>query len=248
MKYIFSSIAFLVSLATLTSATQGQSNFEKEIRLYEEGKYAEAAQSLKGKAKDDVEAAYYLGMSYERLGQAKEAVKAYDKSVSTLIQKAAMKISERSMLAKNPQFDLMNVARAEMKDEIDFGYRSLMRWKEVDPAAANTEKWQDDNGVIESFRMKPVDAENLTLFQIKKQRPWEISAEARQSSLEWRARVVIFFLASGKVGPVIPMQYLPHGLNKSAVDAAREIKFVPAMTGGQPITTAKAVEYFYKVD
>lgn len=57
----------------------------------------------------------------------------------------------------------------------------------------------------------------------------------------------VTFLASGRIGDIKPISELPNGLTESAIEAARKIKFQPAMSDGQPVTSVKTIEYTFAI-
>lgn len=61
-------------------------------------------------------------------------------------------------------------------------------------------------------------------------------------------RLRVTFDANGKVTNVTPLTTLPYGLTEKAIEAARNIKFVPEKINGVPVTVSKVVEYDFKID
>ena len=55
----------------------------------------------------------------------------------------------------------------------------------------------------------------------------------------------VTFLANGEIGTVTPITKLPFGLTNQAINAARAIRFEPAVKNGQPINVNKQVEYHF---
>lgn len=50
------------------------------------------------------------------------------------------------------------------------------------------------------------------------------------------------FLESGKIGTIFVISRLPY-VTPNAIEAAKKIKFIPAIKDGKPVTTFKAVAY-----
>jgi hypothetical protein len=63
------------------------------------------------------------------------------------------------------------------------------------------------------------------------------------ANLQGIARLRVTFLDCGKIGKIQPVSRLPYGLTENAVEAAKKIRFEPAMKNGKPVTVAKVVEY-----
>lgn len=55
------------------------------------------------------------------------------------------------------------------------------------------------------------------------------------------------FSSDGRVTNIRVFSGLPHGLTKAAIDAAREIKFQPAVKDGQPVSQYIQIEYNYNL-
>lgn len=53
----------------------------------------------------------------------------------------------------------------------------------------------------------------------------------------------VTFLPDGKIGEIIPISKLPMGLLKNSIEAAKAVRFEPAMRNGTPYSTVKAIQY-----
>jgi protein TonB len=69
--------------------------------------------------------------------------------------------------------------------------------------------------------------------------------QARQLGVKGTIAVKAVLSASGKVTEVELVRGLPGGLSESAIDATREIRFVPAMKNGKFVSQYIPVEYFF---
>ncbi|HEX8287384.1 MAG TPA: energy transducer TonB [Pyrinomonadaceae bacterium] len=56
------------------------------------------------------------------------------------------------------------------------------------------------------------------------------------------------FLANGQIGKVLPISGLPYGLTESAVEAVKQIKFIPAKKEGNSATIFKQIQYSFTLD
>lgn len=68
---------------------------------------------------------------------------------------------------------------------------------------------------------------------------------ARTYNIVGTARIRITFQADGQIGAVSPVTKLPLGLTLSAMEAARKIRFEPAVKNGVPYSVTKIVEYTF---
>ena len=78
------------------------------------------------------------------------------------------------------------------------------------------------------------DSGNAGVDIIEKPRPG-YTAEGRDLKLEGDVVIDLVFLANGSVQVIRVVSGLGHGLDESAVRAAKQIKFKPAKQEGQPI-------------
>jgi len=79
---------------------------------------------------------------------------------------------------------------------------------------------------------EPLDKE-LSVKKIKKAK---YTAEAVANSVEGNVHVAVEFRSDGTVGFAFPYKTLPNGLTENAVQAAKAIKFTPAVKNGKAIT------------
>lgn len=66
---------------------------------------------------------------------------------------------------------------------------------------------------------------------------------ARRYGLSGTVRLRVTFLSDGKIGAITPINWLPFGLTNSAITAARQVKFTPAVKNNVPVTVSKMIEY-----
>lgn len=55
------------------------------------------------------------------------------------------------------------------------------------------------------------------------------------------------FLAFGIIGKIIPVSTLPYGATENAIEAAKRIRFRPAVKNGLPITVTKLVQFSFTI-
>ncbi len=56
-------------------------------------------------------------------------------------------------------------------------------------------------------------------------------------------RLKVRFLDNGNIGDIAVISSLPYGATENAIEAAKKVKFKPAIKDGKPITVAKTLEY-----
>jgi hypothetical protein len=57
----------------------------------------------------------------------------------------------------------------------------------------------------------------------------------------------VVFASNGDVVQIRAVRSLPFGLTERAIAAARQIKFVPAVKGGQPVSVFMQLEYNFNL-
>lgn len=70
---------------------------------------------------------------------------------------------------------------------------------------------------------------------------------ARNNQTEGTVTLRVAFLENGKIGDVSIVNYLPDGLTENAIEAAKQIRFEPAMINGKSITVTKQVQYNFSL-
>jgi outer membrane biosynthesis protein TonB len=71
------------------------------------------------------------------------------------------------------------------------------------------------------------------------------AALTTNANVQGVVRLRVTFLYCGKIGEISPVSRLPNGLTESAIEAARKIRFEPAMKNGKPVNVTKIVEYTF---
>lgn len=70
--------------------------------------------------------------------------------------------------------------------------------------------------------------------------------EAGAAKANGEVRLEMVLAANGTVKNIFPMKPLQHGLTEAAIDAARRIKFTPAIRNGQPVSQFAILSYEFK--
>lgn len=88
---------------------------------------------------------------------------------------------------------------------------------------------------------------NKPLTIISKPRP-SYTDEARKDNIQGLVLVRVTFLANGKIGDVADVaqndeNLRKYGLVKATIEAAKRIKFEPAVKNGKPVKMTKILEY-----
>lgn len=79
-----------------------------------------------------------------------------------------------------------------------------------------------------------------------KSEPW-YTEEARRQRTKGRVILNVVFAENGYVTDIQVTQGLPNGLSEAAIDAARNIRFFPAIYNGKPVGQRSILEYNFDV-
>lgn len=71
--------------------------------------------------------------------------------------------------------------------------------------------------------------------------------KARENRFEGTVRLLVEFRSDGTIGDINVLRRQPYGLTDEAVEAAKEIRFRPAMRYGEAVTVNKEVEYNFSI-
>lgn len=71
--------------------------------------------------------------------------------------------------------------------------------------------------------------------------------KARKVGVEGTVALQTVFSSDGTIQNVIILQWLPYGLTERAVEAARKIKFTPAIKDGRPVSMYYRIEYNFNL-
>lgn len=94
-----------------------------------------------------------------------------------------------------------------------------------------------------SLSTREVDQRARLLFKPEPQ----YTEEARLNQVTGTVMLRVVFSSEGDVEQITAVRTLPFGLTERAIAAARQIKFVPAMKNGQPVSVQMQLEYNFNL-
>ena len=105
------------------------------------------------------------------------------------------------------------------------------------------------------LRHQPRWTSSATLELESGNRPFVITSKpratytdlARENNTEGSVLLRVTLLANGKVGDVVVVRGLPDGLTERAIEAARQIEFVPKKVKGVPTAVTQTLEYTFDI-
>lgn len=101
----------------------------------------------------------------------------------------------------------------------------------------------DRNGHDGIFRGSEVEQRARLLL---KPEP-KYTEEARRNQITGTVMLRVVFSSSGEIVQIRALRTLPFGLTERAIEAARQIKFVPATRGGRPVSMHMQLEYNFNL-
>jgi TonB family protein len=75
----------------------------------------------------------------------------------------------------------------------------------------------------------------------------QYTEEARRNQITGTVMLRVVFSSAGEVVQIRAVRTLPFGLTERAIAAARQIKFVPAIKGGRPVSVLMQLEYNFNL-
>jgi protein TonB len=75
----------------------------------------------------------------------------------------------------------------------------------------------------------------------------QYTEEARKNQTSGTVVVRCIFSSSGQVTGIKAMSSLPYGLTEKAIAAAHQIRFIPAMKDGRPVSMYMQIEYNFNL-
>ena len=95
----------------------------------------------------------------------------------------------------------------------------------------------------EGYSVSQVDQRPRVLSKMEPQ----YTEEARRNQITGTVMLRAVFSSAGEVVQIRALNTLPFGLTERAIAAARQIKFVPAMKGGHPVSVFMQLEYNFNL-
>lgn len=75
----------------------------------------------------------------------------------------------------------------------------------------------------------------------------QYTEEARKTGISGTVMLRVVFSSAGEVVQIRAIRTLPYGLTERAIAAARQIKFIPALKGGRPVSVHMQLEYNFNL-
>lgn len=109
----------------------------------------------------------------------------------------------------------------------------------IDPSRVSKE----EVGADRPFRMNEVERKPVITFKPKP----DFTDEALDEDVYGIVRLRAVFSSKGEVKNITVDRGLPYGLNERAIDAAKQIRFMPARKDGQDVSAYVTLEYDFNI-
>jgi TonB family protein len=223
-----------------TSATSDRAGIE----LYEKGDFVAAIKALKAAVKQnkaDLTAWHYLGLAFERLGNKSDARKAHEQAAKT---------ADRLLISPFDQH--VALSRTQLLEAADSADHYLAL--SANPSKKKKEEWHDRAEFLRVFipdidpSVRAYSGKELTTRPrvLSKPEP-QYTEAARQHQITGTVVLRCIFAEDGRVRNIVPIQGLRYGLTRKAINAAYQIKFIPATKDGQPVSMYMQLEYNFNL-
>jgi TonB family protein len=240
-----------------SSSATAVSDTTRGIDLYQQGNNQGAIEALRRvvkKEKDDLSAWHYLGLALNRQGKKDDARKAHEK---------AAKIGETLLLRQyeSASFKLISLRLVQLKLLAEEAADSADKYLELSskPSKKKVYEWQERAEFLREFTWLAEHTAEDSTYKIyapkdvttkarilSKAEP-QYTEEARKNQVTGTVVLKAVFAEDGRVRGIRPVVGLPYGLTTNAVRAARQIKFVPAMLNGVPVSQYIQIEYNFNL-
>jgi TonB family protein len=245
-------LALIFAVTATAPAQTPPANDDKTraLQLYEQGNYPEALAAWQKAVKQDKNspiAWHYLGLTFERLNKAKDARKAHEK---------AAKLGEKLLFAlfeitEGERYKTMaQTLTPAFRKAAESAERYLALSENLD--AKKSKEWKSLADSLRSFSATPSEdiyaAKDVTVKAVILSKPApEYTNEARSNNTYGIIQLRVLLGSNGRVTNVQIVKGLPNGLNRAAVDAARRIKFRPAIKDGRPVSQWVVLQYDFNI-
>ena len=253
-RFLSAMLPALVIAFTVCAVTKAQDNKSDErdrgIQLYKQGDVSGAIQALREaikRDKDDVSAWHYLGEALAQQGNRDEALKAHERAAKTSEEQVSYLLDHQAIFSDPP----VSLPRAQLLD----GAQSADQYLSLSNKLSE-KKIGEWTSRAQFLRLLGSDASGLEVYSsrevttkvkiLSKPLP-KYTEEARRNRVNGRIVLMALFGPDGHLRAIRVIRGLPDGLTRIAVEAAQQIKFIPATKDGKPVSQWLDVEYSFNI-
>jgi TonB family protein len=222
----------------------------------------EAGKALEGSFAPNFEAQYVLAVVHSRAGEFGKALERVEASLAAkadyppallLKSQLLMTLFTREADASNPEPAAVRYGHLKGAAE------SLDKYLRLTPKAKDAAFWREQLEGLRAYANlrdpnKPETEETIyaprettTKAHLLSRANPTYTDEARQAQVSGTVILKAVLAADGTVRHILVVQSLSHGLTERAVEAARRIKFIPAVKDGRPVSQFVQIEYNFNL-
>lgn len=223
----------------------------------------EAETALTGGGAQNAEAQYVLAVVHSREGELKKALEKADAALAVkpdfspaLLLRSEVLISLFMQETTPANAEPVALRYAHLKEAAI----SLEKYLTLNPKVKDAAFWReqletlraykdayDDKGKPDSERTIFPPSQVTTKARILRRVEPIYTEEARQAGVSGTVVIKAILAADGTVKRILVVRSLSMGLTERAVEAARRIKFVPAVKDGRPVSQYVQIEYSFNL-
>jgi len=190
------------------------------------------------------------------LEEAEAALKIQNNFSSALLLKCQSLISlyaDETAFLKKDSSEKRAVRLSKADARLKEASESLEEFIKLSPNAADIEAQREQLSALRFYAKLSDKPENgrsvFHLSEIKNEAPFSKYPEAlyteaaQQALVKGTVRLLVTLSTDGKVQNILVLKSLGYGLTESAINAARKIKFVPAVMDGRRVSVVATLEY-----
>jgi tetratricopeptide (TPR) repeat protein len=183
-------------------------------------------------------ARFSLGWTYHQAGRYNEAVAAYQqiKSANPAAEEARYQTAMIHLIRGNREAALEQVSKMGERFERRLDIESKLLIPDLIPSDESVSNGAPIIPMTDSIRPKVLYREKAKYTEV-----------ARQAEARGTVEVQAIFRSDGVIVIQRVTGYLPYGLTLTAVEAARKIKFTPAMKDGSPVSVRGPLEFLFNL-
>ncbi|HEY0081938.1 MAG TPA: TonB family protein [Pyrinomonadaceae bacterium] len=218
-------------------------------------------------APSNFEAHYLLAAISYRIGRFAQALEGAEKTLKLkpdfpaalyLKGQALLGLSDQAQTnSRNETPELSTVLAEKSAARFAEGMQTLETFMRLAPDAPEVPQLREDLKQMRLFReaLDPSNP-NRTIFAAREvttraliqSKPEPLYTErAKQNQVTGTVRLRLVLGADGKVQHIYPVRRLPDGLTEACINAARKIKFIPAMKDGRFVSQYVTIEYNFNI-
>ncbi|MFN0108082.1 MAG: TonB family protein [Blastocatellia bacterium] len=253
LTVLLSSVPTITPISTPTAVVVFEDAELKEARqAYQAGDFQRAVTILKAyveKKPKSFDGYFQLGLSHRALKQFPEAIAALEKSVQLKPKSnlAQFELGQTYIDVKNYESAVKQYRWLEKKDKLMASeFRLYFPTEIAKQFQLPPSIFEQNQADIEAAKPLYPMSINLKPEILHRERA-KYTEEARNNKINGTVVLRLIYSKEGKVIIVAVTRGLPYGLTEACIEAAKKIRFKPALQTGQPVSVIGTVEFGFSI-